>query len=294
MVSKFGSKVLERDNNSNPTLISNLELVLKLIALEGNQVADSTIKNIAKELNLDLNKGSEEIINQIRGKVTGLIDLLKSEQGEALLIEINELFNESLSVFKPIIYQTLDEFNIALKKELKLLFRIANEAATELPPIFLIEEISNMLSTFIILITSAAKIFPAVADGLEKIYSFKQKVSNMQENFNQLVNQQASNRLMNNNSLQIPQSQTLLQQPIIRQPTLPQPIIPQPTLPQPTIPQNMNNLEGGALMKKIMKERKMIGGNIEKSRADFLNPNLTLSQLIKPHNNNKSRKRYKR
>ena len=280
MVSKMGSKVMdsyekERNPNSNPTLISNLELVLKLIALEGNQLAESFTQNVAKELNLDLNQGSEEIISQIRGKITGLLDILKSEQGEALVAEITELFNEGLSVFKPIVYQTLDEFNIALKKELKLLFRIANEAATELPPIFLIEEVSNMLSTFIILLTSVAKIFPAVAEGLEKIESFKQKVSNMQGNFNQLVNQETSNRLLNNNSLSVPK--TILK----------------PAISQSTIPSNMNDIDGGALMKKLMKERKMIGGNIEKSRANFLNPNLILSQLIMPHKN-KSRKRFKR
>ena len=44
MVSKMGSKVMdsyekERNPNSNPTPISNLEFVLKLIALEGNTLA---------------------------------------------------------------------------------------------------------------------------------------------------------------------------------------------------------------------------------------------------------------
>jgi hypothetical protein len=270
MVSKMGSKYRdnyekERNPNSSPTLISNLELILKLIALKGNQLADSFIQNVAKNLNLDINQGSEEIINQITGKVRGLIDILKSEQGEKMIAEITDLFNEGLSIFKPIVFQTLEEFNVALKKELKLLFRIANEAATELPPVFLIEEISNLISTFIIFLTSVAKIFPAVAEGLEKIESFKQKVSNMQGNFNQLVNQDLSNKLISsNNSLPAPKS---------------------------IISQNMNSVNGGALMKKLMKERKMIGGNIEKSRANFLNPNLILSQLIMPHKN-KSRKRF--
>ena len=80
---------------------------------------------------------------------------------------------------------------------------------------------------------------------------------------------------MNNNSLSVPK--TILK----------------PAISQPTIPSNMNDIDGGALMKKLMKERKMIGGNIEKSRANFLNPNLILSQLIMPHKN-KSRKRFKR
>ena len=270
MVSKMGSKYTdnyekERNPNSTPTLISNLELVLKLIALKGNQLADSFIQNVAKNLNLDINQGSEEIINQITGKMRGLIDILKSEQGEKMIAEITDLFNEGLSIFKPIVFQTLEEFNVALKKELKLLFRIANEAATELPPVFLIEEVSNLISTFIIFLTSVAKIFPAVAEGLEKIENFKQKVSNMQGNFNQLVNQDLSNKLISsNNSLSAPKS---------------------------ILSQNMNSLNGGALMKKLMKERKMIGGNIEKSRANFLNPNLILSQLIMPHKN-KSRKRF--
>jgi hypothetical protein len=291
MVNKVGSNVMsnynnQKDNNSSPTLLSNLELIFKLVAVEGNQVIDLFIQNIGKELNIDLNQSSEQVISQIRGKIKGIMDMLNSEQGEALVAELTELFNESLSVFKPIVYQTLEEFNNALTKELKVLVRIANEAASEIPPVFLLEELSNLISTLVILLTSVAKIFPPIAEALDKVKSLKAKASNMQSNFSSLINQSAANQLQNISTPNI-STPNISSNQLVSNPNLNNSV----EIPSQIVPKsNMENINGGAIMKKLLKQRKMIGGSIEKSRADFLNPNLTLSQLIKPHKNKSRRK----
>jgi len=262
VIDKMGSRVMdsylkERDPNNKPTLESNLQLILKLIAAEGNHLTDIFINNVSKELNIDLNQNADQIVSQLRAKITLIINILKSEQGQAFVMELEELFNQGLSIFKPIINKTLDEFNQTLEKELKVLVRIGNTAATEFPPFFLAEEFINFLTALITGLTAAAKIFPEVADALNKIDKFKQEVTNMQGKFNNLVNQDLRANL-------------------------------NPPL-TGALPSNVP-IRGGSIMKKLMKERKMLGGSIEKARADFLNPNLTLSQLIRPHRI-KSRKR---
>jgi hypothetical protein len=251
-----------RDPNSQATLESNLQLILKLIVVEGNHLTDMFINNIAKELNIDLNQSADQIIIQLKSKIGVIIDILKSSQGKEFVAELEELFNEGLTIFKPIMNKTLDEFNKTLEKELKLLVRIGNTAATEFPPFFLAEEFMNFLTALITALKSTAKIFPEVAEALDKIESFKEKVLNMQGKFSGLINQNLRTKLNSN------VTQTI-----------------------PSINQKLSS-SGGSLMKKLIKERKIIGGSIEKSRADFLNPNLTLSQLIRPHHN-KSKKRAK-
>jgi hypothetical protein len=286
MVNKVGSNVMsnynnQKDNNSSPSLLSNLELIFKLVAVEGNKVIDLFIQNIGKELNVDLNQSSEQVISQIRGKIKGIMDMLNSEQGEALVAELTDLFNESLSVFKPIVYQTLEEFNMALTKELKVLVRIANEAASEIPPVFLLEELSNLFATLVVLLTSVAKIFPPIAEALDKVKNLKAKASNMQSNFSSLINQSAANQFQNISTPNISSNQLVSNPNLNKSVEIPSQIVPK---------SNMENINGGAFMKKLLKQRKMIGGSIEKSRADFLNPNLTLSQLIKPHKHRSRRK----
>lgn len=253
MSSNISSKYIDQ-SNSSVSSESNFQLLIKIVLGELNILTDMALKFIADELNLDLNQNEEIIINQLKGKLRQLINILKSEEVQSL---IGELFYEGMEIYKPLIEKAADSLNELVEKEVKIGIRIVNTAITEFPPIFFFMELINLLISLVTALTSIAKFVPALADSVQQIEDFKNKLIHAQEQMDSLVR----NRLN-----EIPTHPSTELKPITK-------------------------MVGGRLpnMKKIINERIMIGGKIEKSRSNFLNPNLTLSHLIKPHFN-RSRK----
>lgn len=253
MSSNISSKYIDQRNTSaSPE--SNFQLLIKIIIGELNSITDIALKFIGNELNLDLNQNEEIIINQLKGKLRQVINILKSEEVQTL---IGELFYEGLALYKPLIEKAADSLNELIEKEVKIGIRIVNTALTELPPVFFFMEMINLLTSLVTALTSMAKFVPAIADSIQQIDNFKKKLIQTQNQMDPLVKTRL-NEFTPNPSLEL----------------------------KPITKMNGGNLPS---MKKLINERKMIGGKIEKSRSNFLNPNLTLSHLIKPHFN-KSRK----
>lgn len=243
--------------NPNASTNSNLQLFIKIILAELNSVTDMMLRFIGDELNVDLNQNEQLVVKQLKEKLRQIINILKSEEIQVL---IGELFYEGLAVYKPIIEKAADTLSELVEKEVKVGIRIFNTAITEIPPVFFFMEVINFLTSIVTALTAMAKFVPAIADSINQIDSFKNKLIQTQNQMDSLVKSRLNN-LPQNPSVDGFNGNTL-----------------------------NRNMKGGLSMKKLINQRKMIGGRIEKSRADFLNPNLTLSQLIKPHFN-KSRKR---
>jgi len=265
MTSQISKKYLQQ-SDSNATPESNLKLFIKIIVSELNLVTESILKTASETMNIDLKQGDEVLIMELKDKLKKVVDILKSEEVRGLL---EETFNEGLAIYIPLIYKAADSLNELAEKELKVGVRIVNTAITEIPIVFFIVEFINFLTTVVTALKAVAQFVPAVAESIEKIEDFQNKLTQAKGQLSSIVKQKL-------------ESESKFIDPTKN--------------PMPLQPENgmMPPAAGGGLMKKLMKERKMIGGSIEKARVDFL----TLSQLIIPHNKkpyqNKSKKHYKR
>jgi hypothetical protein len=251
MANKFTSQVTKKynqQNNSNATPESNFQLLLKIIISEINGITELLLSTVADELNLDLNQSNEMIMNQLKDKLKIVVEILKSDEVRTLF---EETFNEGLEIYMPLLYKAADSLNELAEKEVKIGVRIVNTAITEIPIVFFMVEIINFLTSLVTALKAVAQFVPAIADSIKKIEDFRDKLINSQNQLELFIKNKLESKAAQNNHYLSTASNPIQ--------------------------------HGGILMKKLLKEKKLIGGSIEKSRADFLNPNLTLSQLIKPH-----------
>jgi hypothetical protein len=264
MTSQISKKYLQQtDTNATPE--SNLKLFIKIIVSELNLVTETILKTASETMNIDLKQSDEILMMELKDKLKKVVDILKSEEVRGLL---EETFNEGLAIYIPLIYKAADSLNELAEKEVKVGVRIVNTAITEIPIVFFIVEFINFLTTVITALKAVAQFVPALAESIQKIEDFKNKLTQAKGQLSSLVKEklESESKFIDSTKNPLPLK----------------------------LENGMPPAAGGGLMKKLMKERKMIGGSIEKSRVDFL----TLSQLIIPHNKkpyqNKSKKHYKR
>ena len=286
---------------------SNMEKIENLVVSAIAAVVANSIQSIGKHIGVDPNKPASESIKELNDTMTKIVDALNTPEGENLKREIGVLIADSFDIIKPSIAEGEQIFIDGIKKVSKTLKEIIGIAIDEIPPIFALTEFSKFTTaasqtgeSVAKLTTTGLNLFNNLQDNKDKGIILWNKITNLlgdiangvntnvdkmvtlgQNKIDNLQNDLKSNlqnSVPNTNDLKTNFSNTL-------QNSLPNTNdlktnfknnlsnTLQNSLPNTNdLKNNLSNTlqQGGADLKKIYKERMIIGGRIKKSLIEFL------------------------
>ena len=263
---------------------SNMEKMENLVVSAIAAVVANSIQSIGTHIGVDPNKPASESVKELNDTMTKIVDALNTPEGENLKREIGVLIADSFDIIKPSIDEGEQIFIDGIKKVSKTVKEIIGIAINEIPPIFALTEFSKFTTaasqtgeSFAKLTTTGINLFNNLQENKDKGIVLWQKITNLLGNIARGVNNNVDkmitlgqdkidnlvpntsnfsnalqNSVPNTNNLKTNFSNSL----------------------QNSVP-NTNNFsnalqQGGADLKKIYKERKIIGGRIKKSLIEFL------------------------
>ena len=264
---------------------SNMEKIENLVVSAIAAVVANSIQSIGKQFGVDPNKPASESIKELNDTMTKIVDALNTPEGENLKREIGVLIADSFDIIKPSIAEGEQIFIDGINKVSKTLKEIIGIAIDEIPIIFALTEFSKFTTaasqtgeSVAKLTTTGLNLFNNLQDNKDKGIILWNKITNLlgdiangvntnvdkmvtlgQNKIDNLQNDLKSNlqnSVPNTNDLKTNFSNTL-----------------QNSLPNTNdLKTNLSNSlqQGGADLKKIYKERMIIGGRIKKSLIEFL------------------------
>lgn len=255
---------------------SNMEKIENLVVSAIAAVVANSIQSIGNQFGVDPNKPASESIKELNNTMTKIIDALNTPEGENLKREIGVLIADSFDIIKPSIAEGEQIFIDGINKVSKTLKEIIGIAIDEIPPIFALTEFSKFTTaasqtgeSFAKLTTTGLKLLNNLQDNKDKGIVLWNKITNLLGNIANGVNtnvdkmvslgqDKIDNLVPNTNNLKTNYSNTNNLK---------------------TNYSNTNNLktnftnnlqQGGADLKKMYKEKIIIGGRIKKSLLEFL------------------------
>ena len=245
----YGGDINEKINAS---FDSNMEKIENLVvSIISNFVANS-IQSTGKLIGADSNKPASESVKELSDAMTKFVNALNSPEGENIKKEIGQLIAESFDIMKPSIAEGEQIFLDGVQKVSKTIKEMIATAINEIPPIFALTEISKVATATAQTSESMIKLTESGINLINNLQDSKDKGTILWKKITNLLDTVATG--VNNN---VDKMITLGQDKIDN-------LVP-----------NTNNFsnalqQGGADLKKIYKERKIIGGRIKKSLIEFL------------------------
>ena len=268
---------------------SNMEKIENLVVSAIAAVVSNSIQSIGTKIGVDPNKPASESIKELNNTMTKIVDALNTPEGKNLKKEIGELIADSFDIIKPSIAEGEQIFIDGIKKVSKTLKEIIGIAIDEIPPIFALTEFSKFTTaasqtgeSFAKLTETGINLFNNLQENKDKGFVLWKKITTLlgdiangvnnnvdkmvtlgQNKIDNLQNDLKSNlqnSLPNTNDLKTNFKNNLSN-------TL------QNSLPNTNdLKTNFSNSlqQGGADLKKIYKEKMIIGGRIKKSLIEFL------------------------
>jgi hypothetical protein len=251
----YGGDVTE---NIKVSFNSNMEKIENLVVSAFATVVASNIQFIGNQIGVDPNKPASESVKELNNTVTKIVDALNSPEGEALKKEIGELIADSFDIVKPSIAEAEQIFIDGITKVSKTINGIISTALNEIPPIFALTEfskfttaVSQTLETYAKLSTTGANVLINLQNNKDKGTILWNKIINVVDNVAKEVN--------NNVDKVVTLGQDKIDNLALKNETL------------PNASPNTNDVQqGGADLNQMYKEKRIIGGRINKSLVEFL------------------------
>jgi hypothetical protein len=236
-----------------PTMSDNLEDVSNLAASAVTNVVADGIGKLSESVGLDPNKSVNETVKDMSNSIGNVVDALNSPEGERLKKEASELLSESLDIAKPSIEKGQEILAEGVKKIANTGNSIVMTALNEIPPVFLLNELSKFGTAAAQAGETVAELTTTGAEAVESLENQKKKAESLLSNFKSVlsgVNKGVSGMI------------TSAQKEVDKY--------------------GQHIVEDGSL-KKYQKEATMIGGRTKKSQLEFLSPYATRSQIIQQY-----------
>ena len=250
--------------NAVPTITSNIVNTGKLLSSVATNLVAEGIESATEAVGVDPNKSVQDNINEIGDKVANINTALDSPEGQQLKAETSELLANSIDILDPSIKKAENIANDALLKLSDTGTGILVTAANELPPIFLINELSKFGTAAAQAGEGIAELTTTGTQALKNLEEQKRKAETIWEKGKTLVNNITTgvNKTVSNGISELQKK---------------------------VDSRSYNNrlgLAGGSL-KKIHKDALMIGGRVSKSHLEFISPHVNRKQLLGKYRNTK-------
>ena len=248
-------------------------------------------------MGLDPNKSASESISDLGESATKIVDALNSPEGEKLQEKSRELLANGVEIIKPSIDKVIDIAEEKGPKLAKTLSKTVITAFNELPPVFLVNELSNLGTAAAQTGEAIAELTTTGAEAAKKLEAEKDKYMSLIDeaksvfsNISQGINKGTSEGIKYLQDKVDKQGKAILEERIKNVQKI------------PYVQQMPNNnisykKQGGGLLKKYQKEKMMIGGRIIQSQLDFLRGHLNTSVNLQQYGgkwNTKSHRSLKR
>jgi hypothetical protein len=253
--------------NAVPTITSNIVNTGKLLSSVATNLAAQGIQSAAEAVGVDPNKSVQDNINEIGDKVANINTALDSPEGQQLKAETSELLANSIDILDPSIKKAENIANDALLKLSDTGTGILVTAANELPPIFLMNELSKFGTAAAQAGEGIAELTTTGTQALKNLEEQKRKAETIWEKGKTLVNNITTgvNETVSNGISE-------LQKKVDSNSYVDS--------------NNRLGLAGGSL-KKIHKDALMIGGRVSKSHLEFISPHVNRKHLLGKYRNTK-------
>lgn len=250
-----------------PTITSNIVNTGKLLSSVATNLAAQGIQSATEAVGVDPNKSVQDNINELGDKVANINTALDSPEGQQLKAETSELLANSIDILDPSIKKAENIANDALLKLSDTGTGILVTAANELPPIFLINELSKFGTAAAQAGEGIAELTTTGTQALKNLEEQKRKAETIWEKGKTLVNNITTgvNETVSNGISE-------LQKKVDSNSYVDS--------------NNRLGLAGGSL-KKIHKDALMIGGRVSKSHLEFISPHVNRKQLLGKYRNTK-------
>ena len=255
----YGGDVTE---NIKVSFNSNMEKIENLVVSAFATVVASNIQFIGNQIGVDPNKPASESVKELNNTVTKIVDALNSPEGEALKKEIGELIADSFDIVKPSIAEAEQIFIDGITKVSKTINGIISTAINEIPPIFALTEFSKFTTAVSQTLEAYAKLSTTGANVLINLQNNKDKGTIL---WNKIINvvDNVAKEVNNNVDKMVTVGQDKIDNLASKYETLPN------ALPN-ALPNTNDVQQGGADLNQIYKEKRIIGGRINKSLVEFL------------------------
>ena len=225
-----------------PTLSDNLESAGNLAVSTITNLTANGINAVGKTMGIDPTKPANETIKEVTNNLENVVDVLKSPEGEKLKQEASELLSESLDIVKPSIEKGQEILDKGVKKLADTGTGIVVTALNEIPPVFLLNELSKFGTAGAQAGETVAELTTVGADAIKNLESQKARAESIWGNFSDALNKGVAN------SLNYAQKTVDKFKP------------------------RYDNVSPYATLKKINSTGKMIGGRVASSQLEFLSP----------------------
>jgi hypothetical protein len=267
--------IVEEKKEEVPTVMSNVEDAGQLAVSALSNVAAEGLQSAAEAIGVDPNQSIEGNIKQMGDKVEDINNALNSPEGEQLKEETGKLLADSIKVLEPSIKEAE---NIAKESLVKLGDTgtgILVTAMNEIPPIFLINEMSKFGTAAVQAGEAVAELTTTGTQAIESLEEQKRKASslwergtNFIENLSTDINKNISDRIASTQESVNKEGKRLVES----------------SIPKVNIPQMNSSMEAaGGSIKKLHKEALMIGGRSRRSHLYFLAPHVHRSQILRQY-----------
>jgi len=255
----YGGDVTE---NIKVSFNSNMEKIENLVVSAFATVVASNIQLIGNQIGVDPNKPASESVKELNNTVTKIVDALNSPEGEALKKEIGELIADSFDIIKPSIAEAEQIFIDGITKVSKTINGIISTAINEIPPIFALTEFSKFTTAVSQTLEAYAKLSTTGANVLINLQNNKDKGTVL---WNKIINvvDNVAKEVNNNVDKMVTLGQDKIDNLASKYESLPN------ALPN-ALPNKNDVQQGGADLNQIYKEKRIIGGRINKSLVEFL------------------------
>ena len=250
-----------------PSITSNIVNTGKLLSSVATNLAAQGIQSAAEAVGVDPTKSVQDNINEIGDKVENINTALDSPEGQQLKAETSELLANSIDILDPSIKKAENIANDSLLKLSDTGTGMLVTALNELPPIFLMSELSKFGTAAAQAGEGIAELTTTGTQALKNLEEQKRKAEIIWERGKTLVNNITTgvNKTVSNGISE-------LQKKVDSRPYVDG--------------SNRLGLEGGSL-KKIHKDALMIGGRVSKSHLEFISPQVNRKQLLGKYRNTK-------
>ena len=255
----YGGDVTE---NIKVSFNSNMEKIENLVVSAFATVVASNIQFIGNQIGVDPNKPASESVKELNNNVTKIVDALNSPEGEALKKEIGELIADSFDIIKPSIAEAEQIFIDGITKVSKTINGIISTAINEIPPIFALTEFSKFTTAVSQTLEAYAKLSTTGANALINLQNNKDKGTVL---WNKIINvvDNVAKEVNNNVDKVVTLGQDKIDNLASKYESLPN------ALPN-ALPNTNDVQQGGADLNQMYKEKRIIGGRINKSLVEFL------------------------
>ena len=226
--------------------------IIEKLQAAGN-LSISALKNI---INIMKNNSATEIVGDVNEKIKQFVSALNTRQGKELEENIGKLGKGVAESLEPMINKMVDIAKKKVPEITELGSKTIITALNELPPVFAVNELSNLVSTASKVGETVAETVAVGAEGISNaVNKNKENLESVTENATDLfnnVNEGVTNNMNN------------------------------------TLNNNISKKGGGIIksvnsLEQYKKEAKMIGGRVKKAHLDFLSPYINRGKILRQY-----------